>query len=192
MIVILPRGLNCLNVQHLKSLPISVSLLSKLVSIFAKSESKSIPKSLNLFVQISFKSSQIWLFENLFLPIQIALHLVKLILSPDICLNLSNISIIFSRLVSEPSRQAVRSSAQKSSLCSQFPILKPLTLLSPLILSANISTHIINGSLYLPAPLIQLRETFCELPLSIYCPSPLKIKVDGYRVNGIFPPKINS
>ena len=53
--------------------------------------------NLSRFLQI------IWS-ENLCPPIQTALHLVRLILSPEINLNLSSIVIVFSRLVSDPSR----------------------------------------------------------------------------------------
>ena len=42
--------------------------------------------------------------ENLCPPIQTALNLVRLILSPEINLNLSSIVIVFSRLVSDTSR----------------------------------------------------------------------------------------
>ena len=59
------------------------------------------------------------------------------------------------------------------------------------ILYANQHLTVKYGSLYLPPPLLRLIETFWELPLWIYCPSPLKIEVDAYRVNEIFPPKIN-
>merc|ERR1712208_87831 len=74
------------------------------------SESKSIPRSLNLLVQIRLYSSHNFMFKKRFLPIQTALlHFERFIFNPEISLNLSNMLIMLIKLPSEPSKYAERS-----------------------------------------------------------------------------------
>ena len=70
IIVIFPNGVRFLYNQHLYSLSISSILFLKLLSMCARSESKSMPNNRNLFVQMRLRLSHSFVSENRFLPIQ--------------------------------------------------------------------------------------------------------------------------